>query len=175
MVVFSILIQYFRPPQKIFAQSNFVYCEFPSSSFFVKLIFKIFALENAQQKKGSELDPGFVYSSGRFIQPRQSFLSGTNLLLHRLCQKKKKLTAKKTKRFNLIQKYPFLKIVCRHFEVIIELKKFTISSFKSMKIPSYKYKFKQILKKIGQAKALDLSYVFPRILTLLLFLLERRK
>jgi hypothetical protein len=51
MVVFSILIQYFRPPQEIFVLSNFVYCEFPSSSFFVKLIFKTFALENAQQKK----------------------------------------------------------------------------------------------------------------------------
>ena len=42
-----------------------------------------------------------------------------------------------------------------------------------MEIPTYKYKFKQIFKKIGQIKALDLSYVFPRILTLLLFLLEQ--
>jgi hypothetical protein len=42
-----------------------------------------------------------------------------------------------------------------------------------MKIPTYKYTFKQIFKKIGQAKALDLSYVFPRIFTLLLFLLEQ--
>ena len=33
-----------------------------------------------------------------------------------------------------------------------------------MQIPSYKYKFKQIFKKIGQTKALDLAYVFPRIL-----------
>jgi len=45
----------------------------------------------------------------------------------------------------------------RHFEIIIELKKFSISSFKWMKnIPSYKYKFKQIFKKIGQTKALGL-------------------
>jgi len=41
-----------------------------------------------------------------------------------------------------------------------------------MKIPSYNYKFKQIFKKICQTKALELSYVFPRIFTLLLFLLE---
>jgi hypothetical protein len=32
------------------------------------------------------------------------------------------------------------------------------------KIPSYKYKFKQIFKKIGQAKALDLFY-FVAVLT----------
>ena len=63
----------------------------------------------------------------------------------------------------------------RHFEIIIELTKFTISSFKWMQIPSHKYKFKQIFKKICQTKALYLSYVFPRIInTLLLFLLERR-
>ena len=41
-----------------------------------------------------------------------------------------------------------------------------------MTIPSYKYKFKQIFKKIGQTKALDLSDVFPITFTLLLFLLE---
>ena len=35
---------------------------------------------------------------------------------------------------------------------IIELKKFTISSFKRMKILSYKYKFEQIFKKICQVK-----------------------
>jgi hypothetical protein len=29
-----------------------------------------------------------------------------------------------------------------------------------MKIPSYKYKFKQIFKKIAQPKAFDPSYVF---------------
>jgi hypothetical protein len=40
----------------------------------------------------------------------------------------------------------------RHFEIIIDLKKFTISSFKWMKIPSYKNKFKQRFKKIGQVK-----------------------
>ena len=45
-------------------------------------------------------------------------------------------------------------------EIIIELKQFTISSFKWMKIPSYKYKFKQIFKKIGQPKAVDPSDVF---------------
>ena len=44
----------------------------------------------------------------------------------------------------------------RYFEIIIELKKFTITSFKWMKIPSYRYKFKQIVKKIGQSKAFDL-------------------
>jgi hypothetical protein len=38
-------------------------------------------------------------------------------------------------------------------------------------IPSHKYKFKQIFKNIGQANSVDLSYVFTRILTLLLFLL----
>jgi hypothetical protein len=32
------------------------------------------------------------------------------------------------------------------------------------KLPSYKYKFKQIFKKIGQAKALDLFY-FVAVLT----------
>ena len=48
-----------------------------------------------------------------------------------------------------------------HFEIIIEKKTFTISSFKRMKIPLYKYKFRQIFKKIGQTKALYLSYVFP--------------
>ena len=39
-------------------------------------------------------------------------------------------------------------IVFRHFEIFIELKKFTISSFKWMKIPYYEYKFKlkQIVK-----------------------------
>jgi hypothetical protein len=42
----------------------------------------------------------------------------------------------------------------------MELKTFTISSFKWMKIQSYKYKFKQIFKKIGQPKAFDPSYVF---------------
>ena len=42
----------------------------------------------------------------------------------------------------------------RHFEIIIELKKFTISSFK---IPSYKNKFKQMFKKIGQVK-LQISF-----------------
>jgi hypothetical protein len=44
----------------------------------------------------------------------------------------------------------------------------TTAPFKWMKIPSYKYKFKQIFKKIDQAKALDLFDVFPRIFTLLL-------
>ena len=45
-----------------------------------------------------------------------------------------------------------------------------------MKIPACttcKYKFRQIFKKIGQTKDLDLSYVFPQKFTLLLFLLER--
>ena len=41
-----------------------------------------------------------------------------------------------------------------------------------MKIPPYKYKFKEIFKKIGLANDLDLSYVFPRILNLLFFLHE---
>jgi hypothetical protein len=36
-----------------------------------------------------------------------------------------------------------------------------------MKIPLYKYKFRQIFKKIGQTKALYLSYVFPWIFTVL--------
>ena len=46
-----------------------------------------------------------------------------------------------------------------HFKIIIELKKFTISSFTWMKIPLYKYNFKEIFKKIGQTKALDVFLV----------------
>ena len=43
-----------------------------------------------------------------------------------------------------------------------------------MKIPSYKYKFKQIFKKIGQPKAFDPSgfLCIQLTFTLLLFLLE---
>jgi hypothetical protein len=69
---------------------------------------------------------------------------------------------KKTNIFNLIQKYnpPLRKSYGRPFDIIIELKTFTISLFKWMKIPSYKYNFKQIFKKIGQPKAFDPSYVF---------------
>jgi hypothetical protein len=44
-----------------------------------------------------------------------------------------------------------------------------------MQIPSYKYKFKQISKKIGQAKALYLPYAFPQIFTLLLLNGESEK
>ena len=42
-----------------------------------------------------------------------------------------------------------------------------------MHISSYKYNFKEIFKKIGQTKALYLSYLFPQYFLLLLFLLER--
>jgi hypothetical protein len=41
-----------------------------------------------------------------------------------------------------------------------------------MQIPSYKYEFKQIFKKFGKTKALYISYVFPRIFSLLLFYLN---
>ena len=70
---------------------------------------------------------------------------------------------KKTNKFNLIQKYfpPSLrKSFDCPFEIISKLKAFTISTFKWSEISSYKYKFKQILKKIGQPKTVDPSFVF---------------
>jgi hypothetical protein len=73
----------------------------------VKLIFKTFTIENSK-KKGQNILPRPGIHSLLFrlvhIYPRQFFQSGTNCLLHRLCRKKKNLTAKKMKRFNLIQK-----------------------------------------------------------------------
>ena len=72
---------------------------------------KTFTLENSK-KKGSNIlprsgirSPCLLFRSAH-IYPRQSFQSGTNCLLHWLCRKK--LTTKKTKRFNLIQKLSLL-------------------------------------------------------------------
>jgi hypothetical protein len=86
MVYWSIYEKYFR-------QINFL---------------KTFTLENLK-KKGSNIlprsglrSPCLLFRSAH-IYPRQPFQSGTNCLLHR-----KQLTAKKTKRFHLIQKFsPF--------------------------------------------------------------------
>ena len=61
-------------------------------------------------EKRSELDPGFVYSSGRSFG-QDSIFCPEQIYCNIGSVKKKNLMAKKTKRFNLIQKYRFLKIV----------------------------------------------------------------
>jgi hypothetical protein len=85
--------------------------------------------------------------------------------------KKKKLRRRRRK--YLIWSNNNRKWYGHHFKIIIELKKFNISSLRWTKILPCKDKFKRIFKKIDQAKALYLSYVFTQSFTLLLFLLER--
>ena len=62
----------------------------------VKLIFKIFTLENSK-KKGQNILPRPRIHSLLFrlahIYPRQYFQSGTNCLLHRLCREKKEFNS----------------------------------------------------------------------------------
>jgi hypothetical protein len=97
---------------------------------FVKSIFKIFTLEISNKNGPNILPrPGIRNLYLLFLSAHLAktvFQSGTNCPLHRLCRKKK-LTAKKTERFNLIQKIIPRKWYGGHFEIVIELKKFTIS------------------------------------------------
>ena len=76
---------------------------------FVKLIFKTFTLENSK-KKGPNILPdpeyvAFVYCSGRLIYSQDSIFSPVQIACYiGSVEKNNNLTAKKTKRFNLIKK-----------------------------------------------------------------------
>ena len=91
---------------------------------FNKVIFKTFILKNAEKKC-----PNILPRPGSSRQ--DSLFSPEQITCYIGSVEKNNLTAKKTKRFNLIQKIiPPQKSYGRHFEIIIELKKLIISLFK---------------------------------------------